>query len=226
MLKEDKARIIHGEVNYRNQWMTIEKKVDREKKRRKKIEQGLVFYQGEWITIEEKIARVSPAQQQQQQPQQININQTFNQQTYDQRTTVHEHKHLHLDAETLTAYAKSKGLGAPPDISIEGPTRPAISGKRGKKGKALSDKTGTQYLPDKSQTHYLEDKSGEEIVEYVEEVDVEELKVETSRPVEAEVHIEDLKPEKKDKKTSSKNPAENCIDLENISDKDVEEFLG
>lgn len=220
MLKEDKARIIHGEVNYRNQWMPIEKKVDREKKRRKKIEQGLVFYQGEWITIEEKIARVSPAQQQQQQPQQININQTFNQQSYDQRTTVHEHKHVHLDAETLAAYGKSKGLGAPPDISIEGQARPAIGGKRRKKGKSLTDKSGTQYLPDKSQTHYLEDRSGEEIVDQVEEVDSEEL------PVEAEVHIEDLKQEKTDKKTPAKNPAENCIDLEDISDEDVEEFLG
>ncbi len=222
MLKEDKARIIHGEVYYRNQWMPIVKKVDREKKRRKNIEQGLVFYQGEWITIEEKITRVSPVQQQQQQqPQQVTINQTFNQQTYDQRTTVHEHKHLHLDAETLTAYGKSKGLGAPPDISIEGPARPAIGGKRGRKGKALSDKTGTQYLPDKSQTHYLEDKSGEEIAEYE-----EELKVETGRPVEAEVHIDNLKPEKTNKNIPSKNSTENCIDLEDISDADVEEFLG
>ena len=109
MNKEDKNRIIHGQVYYQNRWMPVDKKLALEKLDKAKIEQGYVRYAGEWITIEEKLARTLP--QQQGQEQQIFINQTYNQQTYtvDKRTVhEHDHKHIHVDAEALDRYAKSR----------------------------------------------------------------------------------------------------------------------
>ncbi len=235
MIKEDRARIIHGEVLYRNQWMPIAKKAGIEKKRREKIEQGLVEYQGEWMTIEEKLARISPAQVQQPPPQQVIINQTFNQQTYDQRTidqrtidkrTVHEHKHVHLDAETLMAYGKAKGLGSPAREAIDGNGHPSLDSKRSKKGRALADKRDKQYLSDRSHTQYLEDRSNEEIVGCVEEVDIEDVTTDNGRSTVDEVDIDTIRNENNNTtRTPPRKPYDKKVDPENISDSDVEEFL-
>jgi hypothetical protein len=230
MIKEDKARIIHGEVYYRNQWMPIAKKAAMVRKERKMIEQGLVHYQGEWIPIEEKLARVSPAPMQQR-PQQVIINQTYNQQTYDQRTvhehTVHEHKHLHLDADTLMAYGKAKGLGTPRAAgAIDGKVPQALSSKRDKKDRALADKTGTQYLADKSHVHYVEDRRNEEIVDRVEEVDVEDITTDEGTSAGNEVDLEDIQRNGKKKSDPPRNPVKKIVDPDNVTDADIEEFLG
>lgn len=217
MSKEDIGKIVRGQVSYHGQWMPIEKKVELIARNRKKIEEGYVRYQGEWMTIEEKLSRISPAQKTQQ-PQQVTINQTFNQQTYDQRTvdkrTVHEHKHVHLDAETLAAYAKNRqAIGAPSDISIEGDVRPAIGSKKRDKRKALDDKSSVQFLDDKSRTQYLEDKRKVENVREAEPAGT----VEEVQDAEDVVDLEDIRK----KSTNSKTEGS-----ENISDADVEEFLG
>lgn len=156
MNKEDRSRVVHGEVFYQHRWMPIEKKMELEARDRKKIEEGFVKFQGEWITIEDKLARVVP---QKQEPQQVHIQQTYNQQTYniDRRVThEHEHKHLHLDAETLAAYAKNRGnvLPSPGNIELDG----------GQVFHSLEGKSADQKMlgDNKSQGRFLEDKSEEE----------------------------------------------------------------
>lgn len=157
MNKEDRSRVVHGQVFYNNRWMPIEKKVELEAKERKKIEEGFVRLHGEWITIEEKLARISPPKPQE--PQQIYINQTYDQRTYnvDRRVThEHEHRHLHLDAETLSDYAKSRGrlVSSSENLSLgKGEDYQALEGK-GADRKMISD--------DKSHKKYLEDKSEDE----------------------------------------------------------------
>ncbi len=114
MIKEDLSRVIQGHVFYQNQWMPIEKKVELETKRRKKIEDGFVYYQHEWITIEDKVSRVSSRSPTREEPKQTIINQTINRQVYnihhhtDKRTIHKEHKHVHLDANSFADYVKSK----------------------------------------------------------------------------------------------------------------------
>jgi len=109
MNKEDRNRIIHGQVYYQGRWMSIDKKLELEKLDIDKVEQGYVRHNGEWITIDEKIAR-TVLHQQISEPQQVYINQTYNQQTYniDKRTVhEHDHKHIHVDTETLKLYAET-----------------------------------------------------------------------------------------------------------------------
>ena len=149
MNKEDRSRVVHGEVFYQHRWMPIEKKIELEKKDREKIEKGFVKYQGEWITIEDKLARVTP---QKQEPQQINIQQTYN---IDKRVThEHEHKHLHLDAETLAAYAKNRGnaLPSPGNIELEGgQVFHSLEGKSADQKMIGDGKTDAKYIEDKSE---------------------------------------------------------------------------
>ena len=153
MNKEDKSRVVHGQVYYQNRWMPIEKKVALEEKDRKKIEEGFVRFQGEWISIEEKLARVSP--QKQSDPQQIVINQTYDQRTInvDKRVT-HEHKHVHLDKETLAQYAKNRGrLGPSGDnlsLDNEGNYQVLEGGNTDRK-MISGDKSSAKYLEDKSE---------------------------------------------------------------------------
>lgn len=211
-MNDDKKRIIQGEVFYQNQWMSAEKKEALEKKRKKKIEEGYVFHHGEWITIAEKLARIAPAGAQ----QNIIVNQTFNQQTYDQRT-VHEHKHVHLDAETLGAYTRQRqdaSLGARPGTRpgtpLQNPSYPGIESTSPRQGTGLPDRSDRHYLADKSHQHFLADRRGEEVGKKEDEVSIEDIGKDTNR--------QDTSPKK--------YTPENIIDLENISDADVEEFLG
>ena len=153
MNKEDKSRVVHGQVYYQNRWMPIEKKVKLEIKDRKKIEEGFVRFQGEWITIEEKLARVSPPKPQE--PQQIHINQTYDQRTInvDKRVT-HEHKHVHLDKETLAEYAKNRGrLGPSGDnlsLDNEGNYQ-VLEGGNADRKMISGDESSAKYLEDKSE---------------------------------------------------------------------------
>ena len=155
MNKEDKNRIIHGQVYYQNRWMPIDKKLELEKQDRAKIEQGYVRYTGEWITIEEKLARTLPQQNQNIEPQQIVINQTYNQQTYnvDKRTVhEHDHKHIHVDAETLGHYAKSRSYLQPHDSNqaIENDTTGIVLENKLKQQKMIQkEKRDSSFLEDK-----------------------------------------------------------------------------
>ena len=153
MNKEYKIRVVHGQVYYQNRWMPIEKKVELEAKDRKKIEEGFVRFQGEWITIEEKLARVSPPKPQE--PQQIHINQTYDQRTInvDKRVT-HEHKHVHLDKETLAEYAKNRGLlvSSSGNLSLgKGEEFQALEGGNGDRKMISGDESSAKYLEDKSE---------------------------------------------------------------------------
>lgn len=107
MNQSDKWKVLRGEVFFEGRWVPIERKIDAENRRRKKIEAGYVFYHGEWITIEEKYARVVPGKPSAKQPEtivvNINDNRTFY--TIDNRTLhEHQHRHLSLDKETLDNY--------------------------------------------------------------------------------------------------------------------------
>ena len=153
MNKEDKSRVVHGQVYYQNRWMPIEKKVELEIKDRKKIEEGFVRYQGEWITIEEKLARVSPPKPQE--PQQIHINQTYDQRTInvDKRVT-HEHKHVHLDKDTLAEYAKNRRRLGPSgeNLSLDNEGNyQVLEGGNADRKMISEDKSHTRYLEDKSE---------------------------------------------------------------------------
>ena len=111
MIREDKGRIVQGQVFYRNQWMPIERKVQLEARNRKKIEEGYVLFQGEWITIEEKRARVTPQKPTVKGPEKVVYNKTINRQTYtvhhneniDNRVIhEHDHRHVHVNGQTLS----------------------------------------------------------------------------------------------------------------------------
>ncbi len=102
--RDDRARVVRGQVFYDNQWISIEEKEARENEFRKRIEQGYVIYQGEWMTIEDKLARVKAvhAPPQQATPQNVYYNPTINRQVYnvDNRNyqqTNEQHRHVHLD---------------------------------------------------------------------------------------------------------------------------------
>jgi hypothetical protein len=110
MIRVDRSRVIHGFVQHKGQWLSIDKKAQLEAERRRRIEDGYVMYQGEWVTIDEKLARTAPPAVAPQSPQQVVYNQTINRQVYnvqhtvDKRTfqeTVHEHRHLHVDPQAL-----------------------------------------------------------------------------------------------------------------------------
>lgn len=119
MTKEERANVIKGLVHYQGQWMPVERKLDHEAKRRKKIEEGLVFFNSEWMTIEEKLNIVSPpknapAKAAPAQPQQVTINkQVYNVQYHTDNRTVtentHEHKHVHVDSADLAARIQAEG---------------------------------------------------------------------------------------------------------------------
>jgi hypothetical protein len=64
MNEEDRARVIHGQVRYKDEWIPLEDKARREIEFRRRVEQGYVLDNGEWITIADKISRAKPAQQQ------------------------------------------------------------------------------------------------------------------------------------------------------------------
>ncbi len=115
MIREDKGRIVQGQVFYQNQWIPIERKIAFEAQNRKKIEEGFVLFQGEWISIDEKLARLKPPKPQKQSPEKVIYNQTVNRQTYnvnhneniDNRTIhEHDHKHVHLDAQNASNYIR------------------------------------------------------------------------------------------------------------------------
>jgi hypothetical protein len=106
MIREERQKVLQGFVNYRNQWMSIEKKMDLDSQRRKKIEQGYVQHNGEWITIDEKISRMQPKPPVSEGQKQVFINNTINRQVYNIQNTVdnrsfqsnvNEHRHVHID---------------------------------------------------------------------------------------------------------------------------------
>ena len=111
MNQDERARVIHGQVVYKNQWVSIEEKQSRDKEFRKRIEQGYVLFQGEWITIDEKLARVTTAQTPAQQTQQtVYNNPVINRQVYniqantDNRSftqKTEDHRHVHIDPASI-----------------------------------------------------------------------------------------------------------------------------
>ena len=54
MTKEDIRKVIQGLVKYKDEWVTIEKKVGFTKDWRKRIEDGYVFFLNEWVPIAQK----------------------------------------------------------------------------------------------------------------------------------------------------------------------------
>lgn len=130
MIREDKGRIVQGQVFYQNQWMPIERKVELEARNKKKIEEGYVLFQGEWITIDEKLARVTPQEPVKQGPEKVVYNQTVNRQTYnvhhnqniDNRVIhEHDHRHVHVDGQSLSNHVPDglRRVGQRDDPSLQ-----------------------------------------------------------------------------------------------------------
>jgi hypothetical protein len=166
MIREDKGRIVQGQVFYNNQWMPIERKIALEALNRKKIEEGYVLFQGEWIPIEEKLTRIRPPKPVRQAPEKVIYTKTINRQTYnvhhseniDKRVIhEHDHKHVHLDEQALSNYAQDRlnRIGNSNDPS-------SLKYKDGKQ--AIKNNLQKQKLipQDESYTRSIEDKHEED----------------------------------------------------------------
>lgn len=157
MLKEDRAEVIKGLVHSNGTWISIEKKVELEKQRQRKIEAGYVRFQGEWITIEEKLRRIQPEIEKREIPQQIVIHNQDNRRVYNvhhhhnhsSQQTVHEHKHLHLDKEELREIHSEPPKGLETDTGtafLEG-DRKKNALPKGKKKPLLPGDKNKGFLP-------------------------------------------------------------------------------
>jgi len=129
MIREDRARIIHGLVSRNGSWISIERKIELENQYRRRIEQGMVLFQGEWMSIDEKLRRVSPPPAARQPPQTI-VHTTVNRQVYnisrhtDNRTyNVHEHRHVHLDRQALDGGPNNRPWNLPAENQLNDNTR-------------------------------------------------------------------------------------------------------
>ncbi|MBD3391059.1 MAG: hypothetical protein GF418_03300 [Chitinivibrionales bacterium] len=121
--RDDRARVVRGQVFYRNQWVPVEEKEAGESEFRKRLQQGYVLYQGEWMTIEDKLARVRTAQAPPQQAGQHHYyynptiaGQVYNVQDQSDRRTYQQSsdRHLHVDPGALPpGWANQQNLGAP-----------------------------------------------------------------------------------------------------------------
>ena len=124
MIREDRARVIHGMVQDRGRWISLERAEQQQSRLREMIEQGYVQFQGEWIPIDEKLRRLRLEEPSPAQPSQVTVNKTVNRQVYnvsnvtDNRTwnqNRHEHRHIHVDP---------RQLGAPEQRVIPGESPP------------------------------------------------------------------------------------------------------
>ncbi len=170
MIKENRSRIILGQVFYQNQWMPIEKKIDLEAQRRKKIEEGYVFFQGEWIPLEEKLARISHTKIKKDKPQKVVYNQqTYNinqNQNFDNRVThEHEHRHVHIDPQNIPNYTHEKTKNTLPSKehnSLEAEERKQIQEKMSQQKMISHDEKYARFLEDQTEEYNSQEEDDSE----------------------------------------------------------------
>jgi hypothetical protein len=126
---DDRAQIIHGFVRHGDRWVRIERKIELEAARRKRIEDGYVFFQSEWIPIDEKIARtrMCVSQPAEATPRQVTINrQVYNVDNRTYNATFDQGRHLHVDPRHMppNAAAPESRAGGSLEDSQAGPSLP------------------------------------------------------------------------------------------------------
>lgn len=128
MIREDRARVIHGMVQDRGRWISLERAEQQQSRLREMIRQGYVQFQGEWIPIDEKLRRLRLEAKSPEQPSQVTVNKTVNRQVYnvsnvtDNRTwnrNRHEHRHIHVDPRQLGAPEGRVIPGEPPPRRLD-----------------------------------------------------------------------------------------------------------
>jgi hypothetical protein len=146
MNRTDKINILRGEVFHEGRWVPIDRKVEAEIQRRKKIEAGYVLYHGEWITIDEKLGRVTPQKTpEKKHPDTVVVNINDNRTVYnvDNRTVhEHQHRHLHIDKNMVNEYVNRQLT------DNNGTTTQQLSGNRDQKA-ALPDREKHKPIRDK-----------------------------------------------------------------------------